>query len=94
MGTNQSISSASTTVEAYSADGAAVYEDPQNWNSFYGNVTQDSPESITIADGEGLVPDVGCGTGSGFDVLGPKIEAAGVNLRRVLKKTGFESDFD
>ena len=77
MGTDHSLSSVNTTVEAYSVNGAAGYEDPQNWNSVYGNVTQDFLENIKIAGGEGLVLDVGCGTGYGFDVLGQKIEAAG-----------------
>jgi len=65
------------TVEGYSKQGAKAYEDPQNWNSVYGNMTKLFVNTIEVPFGEGLVLDIGCGTGFAFDVLGDQIEAAG-----------------
>ena len=58
-----------TTVNSYSSTCANFYDDLQNKNFVYGQLTIDFLNQISISPSEKVIFDVGCGTGFGFDVL-------------------------
>ena len=66
-----------TTVSSYSSTCANFYDDPQNKNFVYGQLTIDFLEQVNIEQSEKVILDIGCGTGFGFDVLRSVFEQEG-----------------
>ena len=65
------------TVNAYSKQGATVYDDPMNKNFLYGEITLRFLERVQLQPEEQVILDVGCGTGFIFDVMGEAIRTNG-----------------
>jgi len=67
-----------TTVSSYSKNCANVYDDPQNKNFVYGEITIDFLRSIRFGPADRSILDIGCGTGFGFEVLEDEFSRLGM----------------
>ena len=58
-----------STVDAYSAKGSTVYDDPMNKNFLYGQITMEFLDSLEFLPTEKTILDLGCVTGFIFEYL-------------------------